>query len=276
MKNLIIPCFSTFYIAEMNMKNIKYIAIDMDKDSSRQFIEEHKSDICDIDADLLDYSYAGFGGYMDISFVGQLADDPIIFCEKRMGQNPTHINQSSDKSKDPNWKVSVNIISPVKKWYDKETDDWHVVTSKARIVCTSTIDKKKLQKLHKGDSISGKGILRTYSQRDPQDPTCGRGYWYIDVDSNSLAINAYKTIKQHAMDTFCKTSQLSSDIMAPNDILSNDSLTTEQKYSALQQNIEHQQKIISQLKNELQSDIDSKIQTPSTSDIEQAFNQGRF
>ena len=64
--------------------------------------------------------------------------------------------------------------------------------------------------------------------------------------------------------------------MAPNDILSNDSLTTEQKYSALQQNIEHQQKIISQLKNELQSDIDSKIQTPSTSDIEQAFNQGRF
>lgn len=181
-------------------KNIKYVAMDMDNQVSKDFLETNKSSIYEIDSEFMEYGVAGFGGYMDVAFSGQLAEDPTTCYERKQGQS---MDIHTDKLKDPKWKVVAYVISPVKQWYDNTTNEWKVITAKAKIVCACAMDKKKLLKLHKGDSISGKGVLRTYSSKDTPN---GEGYWFIEVENNSLAINAYKTIRQGATDFFEKSS----------------------------------------------------------------------
>ncbi len=211
-------------------QNIKYVAINADTKEGKQILESSKKAVYELDPELFTFGGAGFQDYLKADFAGELADDPIFFYNKKDGKKLT--KQNVDPVFDDACYAQINVISTVKAYYDAN-GEFHKRSSRYRLVLKDTAAKKSVSRLHKGDRVSGSGTIISFSQRNPNNPSKGMGFWYIEVDS--ITVNPYKTISRGAQEAFAEASQIKHQYKDANEIMADYTLSKEEKYELLSQ-----------------------------------------
>lgn len=213
----------------MKKNNIKYVAVNMDSNEGKELLKSSSNAVQEIDSELFTFGNAGHLDDLTATFAGQLADDPICYYKKKEGET---IQKGKDPITDDKASFQVNVISTVKTWYDAN-GEIHKRSSRYRLNFRQTGFKKIISKLHKGDRVSGEGKIYSYSGRNSENPEKGVQFWYIEPDS--ITVNPYKTISKTAEDAFAKQNSSKRKYNDFNDIMSDDTLSRDEKWQLLQE-----------------------------------------